>query len=94
MKRDECFALVNSGRHLIFCGFGKFGKNEIAILKNIKLDNQTNAYIMQKSYKFLVIGYDNCIEYIDLDFSEDYERKNKRISKTNPYKIFLNENIT
>ena len=84
LKPDNSFALLTSGRK-----FYRFGKDEITILNSIKLSSQINVYSTKKSYKFLIIGYDNCIEYIYLDIYDEYDRKNKGISRLNPCNIIL-----
>ena len=59
LKPDNSFVLLTSGRK-----FYRFGKDEITILHSIKSSSQINVYSTKKSYKFLIIGLDNCIEYI------------------------------
>ena len=64
-------------------------ENEMKLLsyrsRSVKANN--NNYTMAKSYKSLIIGYDDIIEYIDLE--ENHYQENEKTPKS----VSLKENI-
>ena len=90
IQLDNCFAFVTSNNYLKFCNLEK---NKINLLHNLQLKGKINTYTIEKGDKCLIIGYDNVIECIDLEQSEDYEQKNKTKENTSSNKVSLDENI-
>ena len=90
IQLDNCFAFVTSNNYLKFCNLEK---NKINLLHNLQLKGKINTYTIEKGDKCLIIGYDNFIECIDLEQSEDYEQKNKTKENTSSNKVSLDENI-
>ena len=90
IQLDNCFAFVTSNNYLKFCDLEK---NKINLIHHLQLKGKINTYTIAKGDKSLIIGYDNCIEYIDLEQSEDYEQKNKTKENASSNKVSLDENI-
>ena len=71
IKLDDCFAFVSSNKYLKFF---KLEEKEMKLLSHLQLNAKINNYTMEKGYKSLIIGYDDIIEYIDLE-ENHYQEK-------------------
>ena len=90
IQLDNCFAFVTSDNYLKICNLEK---NKINLLHHLQLKGKINTYTIAKGNKSLIIGYNNIIEYIDLDQGEDNEQKNKEKINISSNQLPLNENI-